>query len=94
VLCDLASKASRGESEEVMPGEIKIEIEGGVRANISVLVTADDLKGWSPERISLFFDGVAQVLKARAGEPTKQETSAPKEPEHGHRLADCQVAEA
>lgn len=39
--------------------------EGIVQFNISVKVNAQDFAGWSPDRITAFFGGIAQVLAAK-----------------------------
>jgi hypothetical protein len=40
--------------------------EGAVHFNVSVKVDMKELEGWKPERIAAFFNGIAQVLAAKA----------------------------
>jgi hypothetical protein len=44
-----------------------VDVQGFVRFNITVNLSGDEIKDWSPERIRAWFDGVAQVVEA-AGE--------------------------
>jgi hypothetical protein len=39
--------------------------ESGVRFQVAVDVNMDEMGGWSPERITAFFGGIAQVLAAK-----------------------------
>ncbi|HUI89169.1 MAG TPA: hypothetical protein VLX61_10660 [Anaerolineales bacterium] len=41
-------------------------VVGGVQLNFSIHVDSDDFSKWSPDRISAFFGGLAQVLAAKA----------------------------
>lgn len=41
--------------------------EGQVQFNVSVRVSMSEFAGWSPDRISSFFAGIAAVLAAKAG---------------------------
>jgi hypothetical protein len=45
--------------------------EGAVHFNVSVRVEMAEFAGWQPERISAFFSGIAEVLKAKAGIETE-----------------------
>lgn len=44
---------------------------GGVQFSVNVNVSMDEVARWSPERISAFFGGLAQVLAAQKGEDGK-----------------------
>jgi hypothetical protein len=41
--------------------------EGVVQFHVSIRVTMQEMAGWSPDRISAFFAGLAQVLAAKQG---------------------------
>lgn len=41
--------------------------EGAVQFHVSIRVTMQEMAGWSPDRISAFFAGLAQVLAAKQG---------------------------
>ncbi len=45
--------------------------EGAVHFNVSVRVEMAEFAGWQPERISAFFSGIAEVLKAKTGIETE-----------------------
>jgi hypothetical protein len=53
---------------------------GVVKFNISVNVDMTEFAGWSPERITAFFAGVAQVLAAKGSIEKKAAASTPLEP--------------
>ena len=41
--------------------------EGGVQFHVGIRVTMEEMAGWSPDRITAFFAGLAQVLAAKKG---------------------------
>jgi hypothetical protein len=41
--------------------------EGAVQFHVSIRVTMQEMAGWTPDRISAFFAGLAQVLAAKKG---------------------------
>jgi hypothetical protein len=41
--------------------------EGGVQFHVAIKVDMKEMGGWSPDRISAFFAGLAQVLAAKKG---------------------------
>lgn len=49
----------------VVPTTVGQPTEGAIQFDISVRVRMSEMAAWSPERISAFFSGVAQVLSAR-----------------------------
>lgn len=49
---------------------IRIDIVGGVKANFEV--KEEDIKTWTPERISQFFHGIADAVKAMNEGPSKE----------------------
>jgi len=44
--------------------------EGGVQFHVAIKVDMKEMSGWSPDRISAFFSGLAQVLAAKKGTET------------------------
>lgn len=42
-------------------------IGGKIHFNISVNLTADEVKDWTPERVKAWFDGVAQIVRSAEG---------------------------
>jgi hypothetical protein len=45
--------------------------DGAISLQVSVKVNLADLKGWSADRITAFFSGVAKVIAAQQGEEQK-----------------------
>lgn len=41
------------------------ELQGFTRFYIGVNVSESELRDWSPQRITTFFEGIAKVIKAR-----------------------------
>lgn len=41
--------------------------EGAVQFHVSIRVSMNEIAGWSPDRITAFFNGLAQVLAAKKG---------------------------
>lgn len=41
------------------------DVSGSVKFCIGVNLTVGDFKDWSPQRLANFFNGVAQVIRAR-----------------------------
>lgn len=43
------------------------DVSGFTRFYIGVNIKADDFADWSPQRITNFFNGIAEVVRARGG---------------------------
>ena len=41
--------------------------EGGVQFHVAIKVDMKEMSGWTPDRITAFFSGLAQVLAAKKG---------------------------
>ncbi len=42
--------------------------DGHVRYKVAFTIKASDMRLWSPERITRFFDGLAEAIRARRGQ--------------------------
>jgi hypothetical protein len=63
---EIAATDSQTKSKMVTTAFAKTA-EGAVHFNVSVRVDMEEFAGWEPGRISAFFSGIAEVLKAKAG---------------------------
>jgi hypothetical protein len=41
--------------------------EGAVQFHVAIRVSMQEMSGWTPDRITAFFAGLAQVLAAKKG---------------------------
>lgn len=60
----------KAHKRQVQPSAITlrgVELEGFTRFYIDVNITADTMREWPAQRITDFFNGVAKVIRARAG---------------------------
>jgi hypothetical protein len=63
----------RNEPPAVKAGAVAtgfMSTEGGIQFHVAIKVDMAEMAGWSPDRISAFFSGVAQVLAAKKGTET------------------------